>query len=167
MKSSFEFTTNSYVKSYVEKSTNFKLKFETSAPRPKRPWSPTPETPWSLAERHIATRHRHLALRQVSCVSTVNCESIGPLVCPPLATDVSQTGATHFSKVDRAKSSSIQNVSVLRKVARRQISKFRRDQGPMANRSLFDENELGEADDRGNDSPLGPEGETLARLDRQ
>ena len=84
-----------------------------------------------------------------------------------LLTDVSQTGATHFSKVDRAKSSSIQNVSVLRKVARRQISKFRRDQGPMANRSLFDENELGEADDRGNDSPLGPEGETLARLDRQ
>ena len=52
-------------------------------------------------------------------------------------------------------------------MARRQISKFRRDQGPMANRSLFDENELGEADDRGNDSPLGPEGETLARFDRQ
>ena len=90
-------------------------------------------------------------------------------MCPatPLSTDVSQTGATHFSKVDRAKPSSIQNVSVLRKVARRQISKFRRDEGPMANRSLLDDNGLGEPDDRGNDSPLGPKGEALARLDRQ
>ena len=123
--------------------------------------------PRGTAHRDASSTPR-TATGVVRYVSTGNCQSIGPLlVCPPLSTDVSQTGATHFSKVDRAKSSSIQNVSVLRKVARRQISKFRRDQGPMANRSLFDENELGEADDRGNDSPLGPEGETLARLDRQ
>ena len=119
--------------------------------------------PRGTAHRDASSTPR-TATGVVKYVSTGNCQSIGPLVCPPLLTDVSQTGATHFSKVDRAKSSSIQNVSVLRKVARRQISKFRRDQGPMANRSLFDENELGEADDRGNDSPLGPEGETLARL---
>ena len=52
-------------------------------------------------------------------------------------------------------------------MARRQISKFRRGEGPMANRPLLDDDGLGEADNRGNDSPLGPEGETLARIDRQ
>ena len=72
----------------------------------------------------------------------------------------------HFSKVDRVKSSPIQNVSVLRKVARSQISKFRRDEGPAANRPLRNDDRLGEADDQGNDSPLGPEGDASAGFDR-